>query len=216
MKKAVIFDLDGTLSDTINSIAFFANSALAKYGLRTIDVERFKMFVGDGARTLVERVMAEVGCDDTNIFKKVLEDYNTTYDSDFLYLTRVYDGISELLTELKKRGVKLAVLSNKPHSTTVQVLSALFPSGTFDVFFGGRDGVPLKPNPQAVLEIIELLGVTKDECIYIGDTATDMKTAKNAELFAVGVLWGFRDEPELRGAHADVIIKEPSEILELI
>ncbi len=212
--KACIFDLDGTISNTINSIAYFANNALAKYNLPPVETEKYKYFVGDGADTLVHRMMAEVGEEREEIFEKVLEYYNTTYDNDFMYLTHVYDGIPETIAALKNKGIKIAVLSNKPHPTTVKVINELFGEGYFDICYGNRPGIPKKPDPSPLLDIIESFGFEKDECLYIGDTSTDMKTGKGAGLFTIGVLWGFRDETDL--TLADAIIKEPAEILNFI
>ncbi len=212
--KACIFDLDGTISNTINSIAYFGNNALAKYNLPPIETERYKYLVGDGADTLVRRMMADVGETSEEIFEKVLEYYNTTYDNDFMYLTHVYDGIPETIAALKEKGIKIAVLSNKPHPTTVKVINELFGENYFDICYGNRPGIPKKPDPAPLLDIIKSFGFEKDECLYIGDTSTDMKTGKGAGLFSIGVLWGFRDESDL--TLADVIIKEPVEILNFI
>lgn len=216
MKSAVIFDLDGTLSNTLNSIAYFANKTLNQYGFSSIPTERYKLLTGNGARTLVERMMAYVGCHDADILENVLKDYNKSYDDNFLFLTEPYCGIIDMLNALKHIGIKTAVISNKPHSTTVQVVSALFGSELIDIVVGGREGIPLKPDPMAVDEVVSLLNVPKELCLYVGDTGTDMETAHNAQLSSVGVLWGFRDEAELKRFGADTIIKSPMEILKLL
>ena len=214
MLKLCIFDMDGTLVDTIKSIAYFANNALNKYGLPSIETERYKILVGNGAKVLVERMIKEVGGTEEQ-FEKVLPEYNTTYDDDFLYLTEAYVGVCEMLKELKELGVKTAILSNKPDSTAKKVAEALFEDGLVDVCYGGRDGIALKPDPEGVFAILEEFNVEKSECLYIGDTATDIKTAKNAGLTNIGVLWGFRDRAELEGAGADYIIEKPSEIIDI-
>ncbi len=214
MLKLCIFDMDGTLVDTIKSIAYFANNALNKYSLPSIETERYKLLVGNGATVLVERMIKEVGGTQEQ-FEKVLPEYNTTYDNDFLYLTEAYDGVCEMLAELKKLGVKTAILSNKPDVTAKKVSEALFKKGLIDVCYGGRDGIALKPDPEGVFAILREFGVEKDECLYVGDTATDIKTAKNAGLTNIGVLWGFRDRAELKGAGADYIIEKPSEIIDI-
>lgn len=214
MLKLCLFDMDGTLVDTIKSIAYFANNALNKYGLPSIDVERYKLLVGNGARVLVERMIKEVDGTQEQ-FEKVLPEYNTTYDNDFLYLTEAYEGVCEMLSELKKLGVKTAILSNKPDSTAKKVAEALFEEGLIDVCYGGRDGIALKPDPEGVFAILKEFGVEKNECLYIGDTATDIKTAKNAGLTNIGVLWGFRDRDELERAGADHIIAKPREIMDI-
>lgn len=215
MKKAVIFDLDGTLLNTLDSIAYFANKTLEKYGYGTIETEKYKKLTGNGARVLMERMLKEVHAEGYD-FEKMLHDYNKSYDDDFMYLTRPYDGILDMLGELRKKGIKTAVISNKPDSTTVQVVREMMGELTPDIVRGGREGVPLKPDPTAVLEIIEQLGVEKDDCLYVGDTATDMETGKNAGLFTVGVLWGFRDREEIEKAGAKAIVSKPAEILKLI
>ena len=143
----------------------------------------------------------------------MLPEYNESYDNDFLYLTKAYDGCVEMLGALKEMGVKTAILSNKPDSTAKKVSDALFENGLIDVCYGGRDGIALKPDPAGVFEILKEFGVEKGEVLYVGDTATDIKTAKNAELTNIGVLWGFRDRNELEGAGADYIIEHPSEIV---
>ncbi len=215
MIKACIFDLDGTVANTLNSIKHFANNALKKAGLGEIDTETYKVIVGNGAKVLVERMLKTVGADE-KYFDEVSLEYNTKYDNDFLYLTEPYEGIIDMLKGLKTLGIKIAILSNKPHGTAIKVSDALFPNGLIDVCYGGRDGVPLKPDPQGVFEIIDELGVKKDECLYIGDTGTDMKTGKAAYLYTVGVLWGFRKEPELLENGADAIISHPSELLDIV
>lgn len=215
MVKLCIFDMDGTTVNTINSIAHFANNALNKYGLSSIDTEKYKIIVGNGAKVLIERAIDITGGTKEQ-FEKVLVEYNTTYDNDFMYLTEAYEGIIDMLKALKEMGVENIILSNKPHSTALKVSDALFGDDLIKRCFGGRDGVPLKPDPQAVYEILELEGVKKEECIYIGDTSTDMKTGKGAGLFTIGVLWGFRGREELETSGADVIISKPSELIDIV
>ena len=212
MKKAVIFDLDGTLADTLTTIAYFANQALETYGFSAIPKEKYRYMVGNGAKILVQRMLHENGDDSPESFAKVYPLYNQTYDDNFLYLTAPYEGIPEILAKLKDAGVKMAVLSNKPHSTTSKVVQALFGDDTFDLVWGQKEGVPLKPDPAALFGIMKELGVTAEETVYVGDTAADMKTGKSAGAWTVGVLWGFRDEQELRDNHADAIIAKAEEL----
>ena len=212
MIKACIFDMDGTTVNTLDSIAYYANAALRKFNLAPIETERYKLLVGNGARKLTERMIKESG-GDMALHEPLLEYYNKTYDDGFLYLARPYDGICELLKSLKERGIKTAILSNKPNPTTVKIADSLFGSDLIDLCFGGRDGVPLKPDPTAVFEITEKLGVEPGECLYIGDTATDIETGKNSGIFSIGVLWGFRGRAELEKAGADAIVSSPNEIL---
>lgn len=215
MIKACIFDMDGTVSDTINSIAYFGNNALEKYGLKGHSTDDYKIMVGNGASILVRRMVERNGCTDEEIYQKVLTEYNTTYDNDFLYLTVPYDGILELLDELRARGILTAVLSNKPHSTTLKVADALF-GDRFDVVFGQREGKPIKPDPTVLKEIMADWGVAPEECLYFGDTGTDMQTGKGGGCFTIGVLWGFRSEQELRENGADAIIGKPDEALQYL
>lgn len=213
MIKLCIFDMDGTVVNTIDTIAYFANNALNKFGLESIETNEYKTLVGNGAYVLVKRMIDFVGGTDED-FEKVYEYYNSTYDNDFMYLTEPYEGIIDMLEELKKNGIKIAILSNKPDITAKKVSRELFGENLIDLCYGGREGKALKPDPESVFEIIDLFGVEKDECLYIGDTATDIQTAKNAGLYSVGVLWGFRDEKELRDAGADMIVSSPTEIVE--
>jgi HAD hydrolase, family IA, variant 1 len=216
MIKACIFDLDGTLTNTVRTLAYFVNTETAKHGLPPAPVENFKRFAGNGARTLIHRVLAYHGVTDAALEDTILKDYNAAYDADFLYLCTLYDGIAEMINELHNRGIQLAVLSNKPQPTTQKIIRAFFAEGTFSAVFGQREGVPLKPDPAGVFEILALLRRQKQECLYIGDTAVDINTGTSAGLTTVGVLWGFRDRAELEGAGATHIIAKPSELLPLV
>lgn len=214
MKECCIFDLDGTLTNTVNTLAYFVNSTFAKYGLCEIEAERFKYLAGDGARNLIRRSLAICVDEWTQEFEDtLLYEYNTAYDNDFLRSCVVYDGVREMLSALKAKNIKLAVLTNKPQVTAVKVVEAFFEKGFFDVILGQQAGLPLKPNPEGVFRIISELGVKPENCVYVGDTATDMKTGKNAKLFTVGLLWGFREREELEANKADVIIEKPNELL---
>lgn len=215
MFKAIIFDLDGTLLDTVETIAYYGNKALKKFGFCDIESEKYKYLAGNGAKNLVKGMLETVQEYDEEIFEKVFEYYSKEYNKDTLYKTEVYDGINELLSNAKKAGMKLAVLSNKPHDATVDVLGKFFDDNTFDFKFGAREGVPLKPDPTAAVMLAEMLGVKEKECLYVGDTDVDMKTGKNAGFYTIGVLWGFRDRKELEENGADTIASHPSEILKL-
>lgn len=213
--KAVIFDLDGTLLNTINTIKYYCDNALTKYGFNEVPVEKYKIMVGNGAKLLVERAMSYTRDWTEDEFNAVFKAYNEAYDADTLYLTAPYDGIVDMLGNLKKEGYQTAVLSNKPNFATVDVVKTIFGEGLFDIVRGAIDGVPLKPDPTAVIEIMKELDVTPEEAIFVGDTKVDIATGKNAGLYSVGVLWGFRDEAELTAAGADVIIDNPSRIPEI-
>lgn len=215
MIKACIFDMDGTVANTINSIAYFANNALSKAGFSTIDTEIYKILVGDGAKVLVERMLDYVGAG-RDYYDEVAKEYNGKYHADFLYLTEPYEGIVDMMLKLQEMGIKVTIFSNKPHDTAVKVSDALFPEGTVSLCYGAREGVKLKPDPQGVYQILSELGVEKEECLYIGDTSTDMETGKRAGLYTIGVLWGFRGRKELEDGGADVIISHPAEIIDIV
>lgn len=216
MKKAVIFDLDGTLANTIESLTYCGNRALRKFGMPEFEEADYKYFVGDGAAVLVRRALLKAG--DTGLvhFQEVLEEYTRLFEKDCMYHVRPYEGITGLLEELKRRGIRIAVLSNKAHENSIYVVETLFGAGLFDWIQGQTDGVPKKPDPAGVDRIREELGLEKEDILYVGDTCVDMKTGKAAGLFTVGVLWGFRDRQELEENHADAIIGKPAELLELL
>lgn len=206
-----IFDFDGTLVNSLPSIAYFANKALNKYNLPSISEERYKKLVGNGAVNLTHRMLKEVGADPA-LFDEVYHEYYDTYDQNFSYLTEPYEGIMDLLKELKKRGCKTAIVSNKPDVTTKKICDELF-GDLIDICRGQTESCPIKPDPTAVFEVIEQLGAEKDKCVYCGDTITDMETGKNAGLYTIGVLWGFRDLDELKSGNPQKIVSTPSEIL---
>ncbi len=213
MIKLCIFDMDGTLVNTIDTIAYFGNTTLENFGIEPIPTENYKTLVGNGSRVLIERMLKFRDAEPDNI-DEIHRWYMHKYDNDFMYLTRAYDGIIPMLRALKEAGVKTAILSNKDDITAKKVSDELFENGLIDLCLGAREGKALKPDPESVFEIVDDFGVARSECIYIGDTATDIETAKNAGLYSVGVLWGFRDEEELRNAGADKIISNPMEITE--
>lgn len=215
-KKAVIFDLDGTLSDSIASIKYCGDRALALVGYGPFPESDYKYFVGDGAATLIRRALIASGDTKCSHFEKVFALYKELFAEDCMYQVRPYEGIPELLTALKEAGLRIAVLSNKPHDQTVNVIETLFGKGYFDVIRGQIDGQPIKPDPSGVFVILKELGLKPEDILYLGDTATDMKTGKSAGAFTIGVLWGFRDRRELEEGNADVIITHPLEALNWI
>lgn len=212
MYKCAIFDLDGTLCDTLDTISYFANKSLTVNGFEAYGKEKYKYMVGDGAKKLVTRMLENQNAYTKDNFEKVYNDYNNLYDNDFLYLTKPYNGIAELLSFMKKVGMKIGAVSNKPHFAAVSVLENIFEKGLLDDYVGKRENIPLKPDPYSVKEMLEKWKINPKECIYIGDTGVDMQTGKNAGTFTVGVLWGFREEKELKENGADLTVKKPKEI----
>ncbi len=215
-KRAVIFDLDGTLTDTLKSIWKSANLALLDVGLPPFEIDRYRYFVGDGAAELVKRALIADGDTDLSHFDEMEESYRKHFEKYVNYEVRPYEGISDLIGALKKKGIFLAVNSNKPQERTVTVVEENFGKGTFDILVGQSDERARKPAPDGIFYIMEQLGLTKDEVIYLGDTCVDMKTGKSAGVYTVGALWGFRDRQELEENHADAIIAHPMELLKYL
>lgn len=215
MIKAVIFDLDGTVSDTISTIAHFGNVALEYCGFPAIDENEYKYFAGDGKVKLLHRALAFYGADTEENFKKVEAKYDREYEADPIFETKPFDGLVCELQKLKNRGTKLAILSNKPDNVTVMVANELF-GDLFCIVHGKRENIATKPDPEGANILMDELGVKKEECVFVGDTNVDIRTAKNAGMKSIGVLWGFRDEKELFDAGADYIIEKTSQIFETI
>ncbi len=216
MKKAVIFDLDGTLSESIHSIKYCADQALAPYGYGPFSEEQYKYFVGDGAANLIRRALAAGGDTQGTHFEEAFAKYKEIFRVHCMYRVTPYDGIRELLASLKDRGVKIAVLSNKPHAETINVIESLFGRGYFDVIQGQKENVAIKPSPEGVFQILKQMELAASDILYLGDTSTDMKTGKSAGAFTVGALWGFRKREELEENHADAIIEKPLELLNFL
>lgn len=216
MYKAGIFDLDGTLADTVDSMAYPANLALRELGLPEQPAERFKTFAGDGAKELVKRCLIAGGDESCSNFEEMQRLYRMYFSKYCMYHVKPYDGILHLLEVMKKKGLKIAVLSNKPHAQAIDVVESIFGKGYFDYVQGQTETVPRKPDPTGALRIAEHFGVKTSECLYMGDTNTDMQTGKAAGMFTTGVLWGFRTREELEENHADWIVGHPTEIEELL
>ncbi|MGJ0344885.1 HAD family hydrolase [Aliarcobacter cryaerophilus] len=213
MKKTVIFDLDGTLLDSIEDIASSMNKVLESLQLPTHKIEDYKHFVGGGVDILVENALNNQS---KEIKDEVIKRFKIEYDGKLHSKTLPYDGIYELLDELKKLDINLAVLSNKPHEFTVSYVNHFFKNYDFKEIHGQKKDVPKKPDPKAALDIVKCLDSSCENTYFIGDTKIDMQTAKSANMTAIGVLWGFRDEKELRDFGADFIVSNPIEILKII
>lgn len=216
MYKAVLFDLDGTLADSLESIASAANKALEVSGFQPLPVENYKYYAGDGQDTLIRRALKAAGDEEGEWFDKTISVYKEIFKQDCTYKVKAFDGVSELLQELKKRGIKIGVISNKPHQRSLDVVNTLFGEGYFDIVVGQKDGVPKKPNPASTLNGALELGAAPGECIYVGDTDVDMDNGNAAGMFTVGVLWGFRQREELLEHHAHAVIEDPMELINLL
>ena len=216
MIKLCIFDLDGTVLDTIHTIAHYGNYALSRHGIEPIETNEYKYLVGTGMVNLIKKMLHFRSSYSDELFECVLRDYDEAYNADVSYKTEIFEGLEDVLNGFKEMGLKLAIVSNKPDYPTRLVVNKLFGNSYFDYVTGKRDGVPLKPDPTAVFDVMKIFGVRADECIYVGDTATDMHTGRNANLYTVGVLWGFRGEDELREGGADAIVRTPDELYSVI
>lgn len=216
MFKCCIFDLDGTLLDTVASLAHSANRAMEKFGLPPQPVKRYKYFAGDGQIELIKRCVIASGDTYLTNFYKVLREYIKLFEKDCIYEVKPYDGITELTCWLKANNIKIAVLTNKQHDNALYVLNSVFGENYFDFILGQDDTHEKKPSRTGVDIILRKMNVKEDECIYIGDTNTDMKTGKNAGLFTVGVTWGFRDYEELKKGEPQAIIDSPLQLRDII
>lgn len=208
MIRAVLFDLDGTLTNTLEDIADAMNRSLRLHGLPEWPVDAYRYLVGDGAKKLAERAVRER----QELALSVQREYQAYYQAHTRVKTQPYDGVPEMLRALQGRGVPLAVFSNKPDADTKGVVSHFFPDIAFAVVRGQVEGVPVKPDPTGALLVAEQLGVLPGEVLYLGDTSTDMQCALNAGMHPVGVRWGFRPEEELWSSGAEQVIQTPMDI----
>ena len=214
--KACIFDLDGTLTNTLESMTYSVNLTLEEMGLSKITKDQCRLFVGNGARVLMEKSLKAAGDTDASRIEEGMEIYGRIFDQNCTYHVTPYEGIPEMLKALKDRGIHLAVLSNKPDRQTVKVVKEIFGDNIFDYAQGQKDGIRRKPEPDGVWYLMEQMQVSKEECLYIGDSEVDAATGKNAGLKTIGVLWGFRDRKTLETAGADDLIDRPDELLQFV
>lgn len=215
MIKLAIFDLDGTLINSIADLADGINLGLKKYGYPTHPYEKFNYFVGDGVRNLIIRALPEDKRDEDNI-RKIDEVFSEYYGKNYANKTKIYDRIDILLEKIKKSGIRLAVASNKPDEFTKAIIRDIFKDKTFDIVRGNISGVPHKPEPQIIYSILSEINIDKKEAVIIGDTNIDINTGKNAGIHTIGCLWGFRDRAELEKAGAEVIVADPLEIYDAL
>lgn len=210
--KALIFDLDGTLLDTIGDLTDSMNLTLSRFGFKGHDQEAYKYFIGDGIEALAQRALPPENRDEEMVarcVKAMREEYALRWDKK----TRPYPGIPQLLDTLTQKGWPISILSNKPDDSTRLVVAKLLSRWSFQIILGSRPSVPQKPDPTAALEIAGLLNLSPSQFIYLGDTGTDMKTALSAGMFPVGALWGFRTAQELLDQGARVLIEKPLDLL---
>jgi len=215
--NAIIFDLDGTILNSISDIADCANQVLSENNMPVHPVDSYRYFVGEGARTLIRNILPEQFKNE-DIIEEYLQRFKILYNENYNKKSYIYAGIIELLDELFQRKFKVAVFSNKPHVVTLNCLSFYLPDYSFNFIIGQgfREDIPVKPHPAGALHIAESLAIPCCEFLYIGDTATDMKTARSAGMVPVGVSWGFRPQKELIDAGAEIILQRPMELLNYI
>lgn len=213
--KAIIFDLDGTLLDTLGDIADAANRVMSARGYPVHSHEDYKGFIGDGAKKLIERALPP----DrrlTSIVADCLQAFLTDYHRHWSVSTRPYPGIPDTIGDLVAGGIRLAVVTNKPHPSAVAMMDHYFDATRFGAILGQQDGIPPKPHPQQALSAAKSLEVRPEACIFLGDSAVDMETAVRAGMRPIGAAWGFRPERELAGSGAVQIIRHPQELLQMI
>lgn len=212
--RAVIFDLDGTLIDSLEDLADSVNEMLENHGFPTHDVDAIRRMIGNGTKKLIERALPKEHLVDVGFVQSVIEEYKTIYHHRILEKTRSYPGILEMLHKLSIEHVPMGICTNKHMEAAEMIVKFLFEENLFRIVLGDRPGKPKKPDPTTVLEIAETLGARPEEVVYLGDSAVDMETATRAGFLPVGVLWGFRDKEELVGAGAKILLERPMELFD--
>ena len=214
MYKGVIFDLDGTTLYTLDDICDSFNLALKEFGLPEKDVDAIRMGVGRGFRILVDNVVPPET--DKELKDQIADRYKEIYSEHYYKKTHPYEGMTEVMDELSRLGVKLAVNSNKSDIFTKDLIARNYPETTFIEVMGSIEGIALKPDPQAVEIILKEMGLNKDEVLYVGDSDTDIQTAKNAKMRSIGCLWGYRDLETLKNNGADYLAEKPEDIIRIV
>lgn len=213
-EKALIFDLDGTLIDSLLDIALCANEVLKEFNLPTHKIEDYKLFVGSGSQILIENCTPKNTSND--LICKILKRFKIVYDGKLQGNTKPYDGINKVLQTLKTKKYKVGVLSNKPHEFTIKYVEEFFSDYNIIEAHGQKDSIPAKPHPIGAISIAKKFNLPCKDIFFIGDSDVDMKTAKSAGMIAVGVSWGFRGVKELKENGADFIVETPLDILDLL
>lgn len=217
MGKAVLFDLDGTLLDTLRDLSDSGNEVLAGRGLPPHPIDAYRIFVGNGMINLARDVFPpEMRPETDEEIAAVLAEYRTAYSRNWRNTTVPFPGIAEVLDRIVADRIPIGVVSNKAHDFTLQCVEAFLEGWQWDVLIGAREGHPSKPDPAGALEAAATLGVAPEDCLFVGDSDVDMMTARNAGMRAIGVSWGFRPVEELRAAGAEVILETPGELLDWI
>jgi len=214
--RAVLFDLDGTLLDTLEDIGRSANAALQEAGFPTHPIEAYRRFIGDGVAVLFQRALPPGSAEDREAVARGVEAFGRFYGEGWDATTQPYPGVLELLDALSARSLPLGVLSNKPDVFTRKCVERFFPSQPFTVVFGQREGVPRKPDPAGAVEAAERMGLAPSQVLYLGDSSVDMTTATRAGMFAVGASWGFRSVEELKAHGAVAVVDHPLDVLGLL
>jgi len=214
MIKAILFDLDGTLVNSLEDLGQATNFSLKKYGYSERSIDEFKMFVGDGIVKMIERALGKSKVS-AEKFKLIKESFLEYYNTHYCDKTCFYEGMPELIDSLNKAGMKLAVVTNKVEFMAKIIVNKLF-GNSFDVVYGQRDDVPTKPDPTLTLMAMKDLDVVPEECVFLGDSGVDIKTAVNSGALPVGALWGFRGKDELAANGAKFFINKPHELLKII
>ena len=214
--RGCIFDLDGTLTNTLESLTYSVNLTLKEMELPSITTDQCRRFVGDGARKLIERTLEACGDRSLSRLDEGMEIYGRIFHDNCTYHVTSYDGVMEMLADLKSMGMRLAVLSNKPHGQAVDVVRQIFGDGVFDFVQGQSEELPRKPDPAGVLYLLDKMGIKKEECVYVGDSEVDVATAKAAGVTGLAATWGFRSRQVLEEAGAGVLIDHPGELVDFL
>lgn len=217
MIRLCIFDLDGTTVNSLRSIAYFANETLSAFGLKTFDVDDYRYLAGGGARKLMTNLINACNAD-ISLLDDMVNDWLSRYEKNAFYLTEPYEGISDMLRQLKNMGIKTAIVTNKSQRVASSIITGAFgkTGELIDIAISEHPGMVLKPEPDELLNIGKIYGISMSETLYIGDHGIDMLTGKNAGAYACGVTWGFHTKQHLLDEGADFIANSPDEIIDII